>query len=52
MIMLENYEFFVDEKQSKSGNTYVALFMRLGEKNLLIKFLTRGEYDYIKNLSK
>lgn len=52
MIELKNYEFFVEDRISKSGNTYYALFMKLGEKSILLKFLTRNEYDYIVNSSK
>ena len=52
MIELKNYEFFVEEKTSKGGNTYYALFMKLGEKSILLKFLTRNEYSYIVDSSK
>lgn len=51
MIMLDDYELFVDERQSKNGKTYYAIFVKCGNFEHLLDFITKYEYDNIKDLS-
>ena len=52
MITLENYELFVDKTTSKNGNDYCGLFIKLGEKKILLTFISDSIYNYISNLTK
>ena len=52
MIMLENYDLFVDKRQSKNNKDYYALFIKIGDKEHLISFIQPSLYDYIVSLSK
>lgn len=52
MITLENYELFVDKVKSKKGNEFCGLFIKLGEKKILLTFIYDNVYDYISNLTK
>lgn len=52
MITLENYELFVSESTSKKGNDYCALYIKVGEKNIFLTYITDSVYNYISNLSK
>lgn len=52
MISLKNYELFVDKSTSKNGNEYCGLFIKIGDKKILISFISDSIYNYIDNLSK
>lgn len=52
MIMLENYEFFIDKRKSKNNKDYYGLFIKIGDKEQLISFIQPSLYDYIVSLSK
>lgn len=51
MIMLENYELFVDFRTSKSGNEYYGLFIKIGNFEKMLCFISKNSYDTIKSLS-
>lgn len=52
MIMLENYDLFVDKRHSKNNKDYYGLFFKVGDKEQLITFIQPSLYDYIVSLSK
>lgn len=52
MITLKNYEIFVDKSTSRSGNEYCGLFIKVGEKKILLSFISDSIYNYIVSLSK
>lgn len=52
MISLQNYELIVEKATSKNGNEYCALFIKIGDKKILLTFINNSVYDYINGLSK
>ena len=52
MITLQNYELYVDKCTSKNGNDYIGLFIKIGEKKVLLTFITDSIYNYISSLTK
>ena len=52
MIILKNYELFIDKRTSKSGKEYYALYIKLGDIEELVTFIHKSVYDSISNLSK
>ena len=52
MIILKNYDLFIDERTSKSNKNYYGLFIKIGDKEQLICFINKSVYDTIKDLSK
>ena len=45
MINLRDYELFVDERVSKTGNTYYGLFIRINDVETLICFVNKSFYQ-------
>lgn len=43
-----NIEFFVDSRTSKNNKSYYALYLKVGEQEELISFISKKTYDYIK----
>lgn len=43
-----NIEFFVDSRTSKNNKTYYGLYVKIGDSEELIKFISKKTYDYIK----
>lgn len=52
MISLKNYELFVEKSTSKHGNDYCGLFIKIGDKKILLSFISDSIYSYIDDLSK
>lgn len=52
MIILNNYELFVDKRVSKTGKEYYALFISLDNVEFVVSFITKSTYEKLSNLSK
>ena len=51
MIMIPDYELFVDKRTSKNNNTYYGLYIKVGNIEKMLCFIDKSVYDSLADLS-
>lgn len=52
MLVLSDYEFFIDKRVSKNGKDYYALFIKVDDKEELVCFINKSFYTSLTSHSQ